>query len=506
MKSKVFLIRVLAFMCCANIISYASPLHTIEQSLPFKNKNDEFVKDSKSSQYIGEAIIKEEQNWPASMASGTLPIMHIDTEDGVPIVDKVTPIQAGLWIEIPEDCGDKDFALGSHDQPIKLTIRGRGNSTWLADKKPYKLKFESKTELLGMPKHKHFALLAANSVHVLGTELARKAELGWTPHLCPVELVLNGEYLGVYDLIESIKIDKNRLDIFEQEDLTEDPEIIPYGWLVEIDNNDDECQVIIQEPGCTKIRVTYHSPEELSELQEEWLINSFTEINHVINSDSNEEREAWVNYIDAETMAKYFIVREIMQDYDGCCGSMYMYRDNDGDSTRWKMGPIWDTEFSAWSEPTDWTMNILPSWSVWKIIPEIFYTNNFIQSFNDAWNTFYPSKMEDVKKVLLDYALKCADADIADGIRWPEKRPNLAYSYSNYMFVCMEKRAKWIDENKHIVAPGGIESMCNDNADVESVETYTLCGKRVDVLTPGIYIQKATQSNGGVNTKKIIIR
>ena len=493
-------------MCCANTISYASPLHTIEQSLPFKNKNDEFVKDSKSSQYIGEAIIKEEQNWPASMASGTLPIMHIDTEDGVPIVDKVTPIQAGLWIEIPEDCGDKDFALGSHDQPIKLTIRGRGNSTWLADKKPYKLKFESKTELLGMPKHKHFALLAANSVHVLGTELARKAELGWTPHLCPVELVLNGEYLGVYDLIESIKIDKNRLDIFEQEDLTEDPEIIPYGWLVEIDNNDDECQVIIQEPGCTKIRVTYHSPEELSELQEEWLINSFTEINHVINSDSNEEREAWVNYIDAETMAKYFIVREIMQDYDGCCGSMYMYRDNDGDSTRWKMGPIWDTEFSAWSEPTDWTMNILPSWSVWKIIPEIFYTNNFIQSFNDAWNTFYPSKMEDVKKVLLDYALKCADADIADGIRWPEKRPNLAYSYSNYMFVCMEKRAKWIDENKHIVAPGGIESMCNDNADVESVETYTLCGKRVDVLAPGIYVQKATQSNGGVNTKKIIIR
>ena len=76
MKSKVFLIRVLAFMCCANIISYASPLHTIEQSLPFKNKNDEFVKDSKSSQYIGEAIIKEEQNWPASMASGTLPIMQ----------------------------------------------------------------------------------------------------------------------------------------------------------------------------------------------------------------------------------------------------------------------------------------------------------------------------------------------------------------------------------------------------------------------------------------------
>ena len=99
-------------MCCANTISYASPLHTIEQSLPFKNKNDEFVKDSKSSQYIGEAIIKEEQNWPASMASGTLPIMHIDTEDGVPIVAKVTPIQAGLWIEIPEDCGDKDFALG----------------------------------------------------------------------------------------------------------------------------------------------------------------------------------------------------------------------------------------------------------------------------------------------------------------------------------------------------------------------------------------------------------
>ncbi|MGN0232673.1 MAG: CotH kinase family protein, partial [Muribaculaceae bacterium] len=376
MKINLSIIIVLACLYGANHIVSAKTVQALQPEHTYDNESEIDSYSTRSD----EATENEEQNWPASMASGTLPIMYINTENGAPVVDKVTPIPADLWIDIPEKCDSKEYALGSENEPLKLTIRGRGNSTWLLDKKPYKLKFEAKTALCGMPKHKHYALLTANSVHILGMELARQVGLGWSPNIYPVELVLNGEYLGAYDLIESIKIDKNRLDIFEQDDLEEDPDIIPYGWLVEVDNYDDEYQVKIQEPGCTPIKVTHHSPEELSEQQRQWLINSFTEINNVINSSNSEEREHWVDYIDAVSMARYFIVREILQDYDGFNGSMYMYRDNEGDSTFWKMGPMWDTAFNAWSEPTDWTMFDLPSWSVWKFLPEIFYTQNFIDA------------------------------------------------------------------------------------------------------------------------------
>lgn len=70
--------------------------------------------------------------------------------------------------------------------------------------------------------------------------------LGWNPRYYPVELVLNGRYDGIYFLYESIKIDSNRLDIFEQPEENTDPTTIPYGWLVEIDNYADEFQVMIR--------------------------------------------------------------------------------------------------------------------------------------------------------------------------------------------------------------------------------------------------------------------
>lgn len=297
----------------------------------------------------------DDSEWPSSMVSGTLPVLFINTEAQAPIVDKVTPIPAGLWIEIPENCSEEDFALGSSDEPVSLTIRGRGNSSWLADKKPYKIKFDKKTEILGMPKHKHFALLPAQVTPVLGMELARQVGLGWASRSQPVEVVLNDEYLGLYNLFESVKIDSNRLDIFEQDDLCEDDELIPYGWLVEIDNYNDECQIVLDEPGRTTMKVTYHTPEELSDKQEQWLIDEFSKINDVINSEDYAVREHWADYIDANSMAQYFIVREIVEDYDGFNGSMYMYRDNEGDASRWKMGPMWDVTFNAWNEPVDWT-------------------------------------------------------------------------------------------------------------------------------------------------------
>ena len=69
-----------------------------------------------------------------------------------------------------------------------------------------------------------------------GFELSRRIGLAWTPKIQPVELILNGEYHGMYFLTEKINVDKNRVAITEQADGETDPEKITGGWLVEIDN------------------------------------------------------------------------------------------------------------------------------------------------------------------------------------------------------------------------------------------------------------------------------
>lgn len=174
-----------------------------------------------------------EAEWPESMASKSLPIVYVDTENSAPIVDKETKIPATLYITVPD--GYDQPALASAEEPTALTIKGRGNASWKMPKKPYKIKFESKTPVLGMPQHKHYALIPFASGYVewlaayAGMELGRMTGTPWTPRMQPCELVLNGSYNGLYFMVESMKIDKNRIDIFEQSDLCEDPDLIPGG-------------------------------------------------------------------------------------------------------------------------------------------------------------------------------------------------------------------------------------------------------------------------------------
>lgn len=110
---------------------------------------------------------------------------------------------------------------------MECEVKGRGNSTWAWNKKPYAIKLGSKAEVLGMPKHKRWVLLA-NAIDMsmmrnsIGFEIAKiiynrtgdpnGSDNVWTPRGHSVELVLNGEHKGNYLLCEQIKIDENRVN------------------------------------------------------------------------------------------------------------------------------------------------------------------------------------------------------------------------------------------------------------------------------------------------------
>ena len=96
---------------------------------------------------------------PAEYLSNTLPVLYINTVDETPIVDRENYIDGDYYLDA-NGCGDY-VSIGSAENPLPLVIRGRGNATWNAPKKPYRLKLESKASLLGMPKSKHWILITA---------------------------------------------------------------------------------------------------------------------------------------------------------------------------------------------------------------------------------------------------------------------------------------------------------------------------------------------------------
>ena len=149
-------------------------------------------------------------------------------------------------IEVPEGFHYSDFPNLPCESvtDLSMSIRGRGNSTWVrADKKPFKIKLDDKTDLFGLGKNKHWVLVA----NALDPSLLRDRISAWigdqmdfeyTPRGVPVDLVMTGEqfgshYLGSYYFSENVRVDKGRLEIEElDEDDTELPKITG-GYLLQ---------------------------------------------------------------------------------------------------------------------------------------------------------------------------------------------------------------------------------------------------------------------------------
>lgn len=356
----------------------------------------------------------------ATSPSGSLPVLYINTENHVPITSKETYVRATYYLDPMGKDGVQAF--GSKDAPLPLQIKGRGNYTWNAfDKKPYRLKLDAKAGLLGFRKNKHFGLLAHADDNkgflrnAVGFKLSEMIGLDWTPGQQPVEVVLNGDYIGLYFLTELIRVDKDRVNIVEQPDNISHPDSITGGWLVEIDNYRDDPNVIITEYGTEEIVFTYKTPEALSAAQEGFLRTQMTAINTAIYT-TDKSSTAWEQYIDIESLARFYIVQELMDNYESFHGSCYLYRDM-GRDCKWKFGPVWDFGSSFVRNKTQY----LYQGDVWHNtwIPELCRFPRFINRVKAIWQEFQASKLAEVYPFIDQYTSDIALAAKADRERWP---------------------------------------------------------------------------------------
>lgn len=354
--------------------------------------------------------------------SGTLPVLYIQTENNAPITSKENYINATYYLD---NKGLSDYqSIGSKAQPLNMEIRGRGNYTWREfDKKPYRIKLTEKQPLLGMTKSKHFALLAHADDskgfmrNAIGFQLSKLIGITWTPTAKPLEVVLNGDYIGLYFLTETIRVDKDRVNIVEQVDEATDPIAITGGWLVEIDNYRDDPQVIITEGDYnnTETAFTYKTPEVLSSAQEQFLKEEMERINTLIYGDKNSD-ELW-KYLDMEALARFYIVQELTDNYESFHGSCYLYRQM-GEGEKWHFGPVWDFG-SAFNR--DKSQYIFEG-DVWHNhwIPEICKFPAFMEYVKQVWDTFIADNYSETYTYINQQRDLIASAAASDAKRWPQ--------------------------------------------------------------------------------------
>ncbi len=388
-----------------------------------------------------EDMKEEPGGTPSASLSNTIPVLYIETEDRQPVTSKTEYIGAMYWLD---PLGNEDVEpLGSEAEPLPMQIRGRGHSSWKGPKKPYKIKLGKKTAVMGMPSNKHWALLKPSENTVAGLELGKLMGMAWTPDFRPVEVMLNGDYIGLYFLTETIRIGENRVDIYEQNDQETDPALIKGGWLVEVDNYKDECQIVIPENSRWNLTIRYHSPEDLSGAQLKWLTDEFKALNAAIYS-ADKTSAVWEEYLDAESIARFFILQEVMDNPDGFHGSFYLHKDL-GDNARWIAGPVWDLVCYN-RVKTDYTFRMKVHYgfiSHW--IGELVQYDSFCSHVKTAWTSVYPGELSRIYARIDDIVLPLEQAWRNDCARWNDDQSQTARVRAERIKTALKRNMEWFD-------------------------------------------------------------
>ena len=422
--------------------------------------------------------------WQASQGSGTnsisgtLPVVYITTQNKQAITDTETQIPMTLYI----DSVLADYrSLGSSQAPIPGTIKGRGNWTWRGfDKKPYKIKFDAKQKVLGMPNNRHWCLMANTDDYLgflkmpAGLAVSEAVGLRWTPRMRPVELVLNGRYMGLYFLTEHVRIASNRVRIKEQADNETHADSITGGWLVEIDNYRTENNIEIDEGNGQHVMISLREPEVLSGAQRAYLENQLNGINNALYGSSSARLK---QILDIDEAARYYLVQEIMEDCESYHGSCFLYKDRDslGVADKWKFGPVWDFG-NAYDRQQETWIYINPTWDQYWI-GQLATWPEFQQAVKEQWWIYYHTQKDDVRNRISNIAGTITQAAKNDAQAW---RNTTGYNDNSNMSAKLNdflRRYDWRIQWLYSQLGEGIQPASWDNEEVSCPSSAT--GRKV---------------------------
>ena len=241
-------------------------------------------------------------------------------------------------------------------------IRGRGNSTWDDDKKPYKVKFDKGQNLFGFGKNKHWVLLANRYDNSLVRNrmtywLGQQLGMEYTPQCVPVDVVMNGEYYGSYLLCEQIRVGEGRVTIDDLDDIKDapavtDPLIETGGYLLSMDYEEDPDRLFTTEHG---MRAFIESPDDNVKYYNDYIKAYMQKVENAIYGDDFKDAEGhpYTDYLDLDAAVDYWWVQEFSANGDAYgSGSTYLYKKRDSETGIGKLywGPLWDFDYVAWGD------------------------------------------------------------------------------------------------------------------------------------------------------------
>lgn len=386
-------------------------------------------------------------------------------------------------LDIVWDMGNANSSYsGETHLSSQITIRKRGNGSLFSFPKNGYL-FETKdglwedtdVEPLGMPKEEDWILHGpwldrTYSRNILTMHLARKTG-HYASRTAIAELFVNGEYEGVYILMENIKRNKHRVDIakLKPDEISGDDLTGGYIWRVDWGDEDWLSSFYPHSSTTSKLKYQYHVPDndKIVPEQETYLQNTVDDFEHALqNTSTTYKGKYWDEYIDIHSFVDYLLVQEFTKNYDAYRASAYFHKDKNSKDSLIKAGPVWDFNYSLGLTtncqgyiPSGWYFNgpcsaLTPNW--WN---KLIQTPEFANQVNCRWKELRQGAFH--KDSIFDFLAvqetMLTDLSARDRERWYIEY-GTAPLYSNfidstvagdmaYMKTWISDRLDWMDSN-----------------------------------------------------------
>ncbi|MBQ7564561.1 MAG: CotH kinase family protein [Lachnospiraceae bacterium] len=349
--------------------------------------------------------------------------------------------------------------FGSIHAPARL--QGRGNTSWTdAEKKSFSLRFNERMPLFEDATHKSYNLIAnafdrSLLKNLMFNKLARDVGIPYQPEEELIILLVDGKYHGIYTLTTKMTVDSKRIAL-EAEDMLfqfdpavgeasqdEGEALIPYTskyW-----NGDP----FINEGAFFELLYPEDADEETRALAEE-------RVQAMIDAIEDTESDAYLDYIDLDNLARFYLIQEISMNYDAHHRSIYAFYRNG----RIYYGPVWDMDLTLgkefekygmeWTEPEGFYVNQA------GIYKALFEHPDFVARVKEL----YENELREKSYAALAYARE-EEARIAKDAEfnfreYPQEYKAGIMDYSgdtyNYidftdnMFTFFEMRLNWLDQ------------------------------------------------------------
>ncbi len=374
-----------------------------------------------------------------STAQYKVPTIYITTDDGLSITSKTTYKDAKITID-----GGGVFPDMAE---TAIQIKGRGNTSWNYSKKPYHMKFTEGVKPLGLTKGKHWNLIAnaqskSMTTNAIAMKIAQLVETAGYNHEIPVELYLNGEYRGSYNLTEKIGFANNSIDIDDETSAV----------MLELDSYYDDTY---------KFRTTrYTLPVNIKEPDLSEGTSALTQsqisqhFNKAITAQYNKEEMG--NYFDLDYLARYLFV------YDLAFNTEFMHpkstfcynEDITNSDSKYVFGPVWDFDWSYGYEFTNNYFTYTAATDFWNSVSmeaddwvrDLRYSGESVnKAYYNLWNNFMSDgRLDELVEFCQDYYDFASASYTHDNAKWSGGDATTYATVTSRAKTWLKERANYI--------------------------------------------------------------